>query len=259
MCFWAPSKKTLLSIVALAILFEILAGFGIKEFPPTEFLFYFLLGFGVNHALRFFNHRKFPGSTAVAIVVGFFAGNGVYYVLFNSDAEWIANPIIGIVAAFMIYLIELPRADEDAVQSYERYGTARLITLRFWTWMGILSYGVYLWHLPVIYLAGPTLVESSYLFVQNLTGVEAGWARMLVVHAIQIPIILGITVLVSLITFFTVELRFRPHLYHWDSSKYVFKHLKFITPRNAKDPVRQPDSSPVHEFERDARREGVTR
>ena len=229
--FGTPTQKTIFQVLALALLFEILAGFGIKEFPPTEFLFYFLLGFGVNLVLRSGNRYKFPGSTAVAVVGGFFLGTGVYYILFNSGFEIIANPFIGVCAALTIYLIELPRADESKPQPYEGYGALRLITLRSWTWLGILSYGVYLWHLPILLVVHSYTNEFALMLFENWGGVESGWQRTLIFHAMQLPFVLGITLIVSLITFLFVEIRFRPHLYRWDNSRYFFRHLQFLAPK----------------------------
>ena len=229
--FRTPSKKVLIGLVALALLFEVLAGLGVKEFPPTEFLFYFLLGFAVNIALRHFNRTRFAGSTALAVFLGFFVSNGVYYALFNSGLEWLANPIIGIAAAFTIYLIELPRIDESKPPAHSHYGMPRLIILRFWTWIGILSYGVYLWHLPILQLVDSFTVRTAHLFIDNWEGVEAGWQKMLIFHAIQLPTVIILTLVVSLITFLAVEVRFRPHLYRWDSSRYIFRHLSFLATR----------------------------
>ena len=43
--------------------------------------------------------------------------------------------------------------------------------------------------------------------------------------------ILGVTLLVSAITFITVEIRFRPHLYKWDSSRYVRSTVAAVAKR----------------------------
>jgi peptidoglycan/LPS O-acetylase OafA/YrhL len=220
--FAVPSRRALLQVIALACLFEIASILGMRDLPPTEFLFYFLLGFAVNLALRHFDGRRFPGSTALAVVGGFFVANGVYYVLFNAGLERVAaNPLIGVAAAGTIYLLELPRADSSAPQPYERYGTLRLLTLRFWTWTGILSYGIYLWHLPISLLGTSFAVRAATTLIDALGGIDAGWQRMLIFHGVQVPMIIGATLLVSAITFFAVEIRFRPHLYKWDSSRYV--------------------------------------
>jgi peptidoglycan/LPS O-acetylase OafA/YrhL len=178
------------------------------------------LGFAVNLVLRHFGAHKFAGSTALAVVGGFFVANAVYYALFNAGLERVAaNPLIGVAAALAIYLIELPRADESAPRPSERYGPLRLATLRFWTWMGFLSYGIYLWHLPILILGGPLAIKIALMLMDHM-GVEAGWQRSLIFHAVQVPMVLGVTLLVSWITFFAVEVRFRPHLYKWDAARY---------------------------------------
>ena len=63
--------------------------------------------------------------------------------------------------------------------------------------------------------------EAARVLIDALGGVDAGWQRVLIFHGVQAPMILGLTLVVSAITFFTVEIRFRPHLYKWDSSRYV--------------------------------------
>ncbi len=227
--FAVSSKKALLQVVVLACVFEIASVIGMRKIPPTEFFYYFLLGFAVNLALRNFKARKFRGSTALAVLGGFFVGNAVYYVLFNAGFERVAaNPLIGLAAAFTIYLIELPRRDESAPQPYEAYGMLRLLSARFWTWMGILSYGIYLWHLPIALLGKSWTVETALAVIEGLGGVEAGWQRTLIFHSLQLPMILGLTLLLSLITFLMVEIRFRPHLYRWDTSRYVGRAISAV-------------------------------
>jgi peptidoglycan/LPS O-acetylase OafA/YrhL len=231
--FAVPSRKALLQVIALACVFEVASVLGMRDLPPTEFFFYFLLGFAVNLALRHFDARRFPGSTALAVVGGFFVANGVYYVLFNAGLERVAaNPLIGVAAACTIYLLELPRADPSAPLPFERYGTLRLLTLRFWTWTGILSYGIYLWHLPIGSLCTAFAVATAQALIEALGGVDAGWQRALIFHGVQAPMILGLTLVVSAITFFTVEIRFRPHLYRWDSSRYVGRMLAAVAGRS---------------------------
>jgi peptidoglycan/LPS O-acetylase OafA/YrhL len=106
------------------------------------------------------------------------------------------------------------------------------LTLRFWTWTGILSYGIYLWHLPISLLGTSFAVETARMLIDSLGGVDAGWQRALIFHGVQVPMILGGTLLVSAITFFTVEIKFRPHLYRWDNSRYVGSVLAAVARRS---------------------------
>jgi hypothetical protein len=92
LCFGKPTPRALAIVLALAILFEIMAMLDIRKYPPTEFMFYFLLGFALNLLLRRTGLRKFAGSSLLAVGGGFFLGNGLYYLLFNADLELIANP-----------------------------------------------------------------------------------------------------------------------------------------------------------------------
>ena len=74
MFFLVVSRRTLLTVLGLAVLFELLAAVGVTKYPPTEFFFYFLIGFAINLALRQWNFRKFRGSTLLAVGGGFFLG-----------------------------------------------------------------------------------------------------------------------------------------------------------------------------------------
>ena len=205
MCFCIPSSRNLILVLCLAVFFEVLANVGITKYPPTEFMFYFLSGFAINLALRQWDVQKFRGSAWVAVAGGFFVGNAIYYVLVNND---------------------LPRADETAAMPQEGYGLFRLLVLRFWTWAGILSYGIYLWHLPLLSFINDSAVRVAHALFAALGDVETGWQRMLLFHMVQMPAILVATLLVSLFTFLTVEIRFRPGLYSWDSSRYVGRYIK---------------------------------
>ena len=134
--------------------------------------------------------------------------------------------MIGVAAAATVFLLELPRADESAALPQDHYGILRLLTLRFWTWLGILSYGIYLWHYPLLSWINGVAVELAQGLFPALGGVDAGWARMLLFHMVQLPLIVTATLIVSLVTFLTVETRFRPGLYSWDSSRYLGRYLR---------------------------------
>ena len=60
--------------------------------------------------------------------------------------------------------------------------TVRLLHLRFWTWVGILSYGIYLWHLPLLSLINGLAVDGAQVAVRAVGGVGTGWLRVLLFH-----------------------------------------------------------------------------
>jgi peptidoglycan/LPS O-acetylase OafA/YrhL len=219
--FRAPTRRNVAWVLGLAVACEILANLGVTKYPPIEFLFYFLLGFAINLMLRLSDRRAFRGSVLLAVGGGFFLGHGIYYALANNGAEPLANTLIGIASAMAIYLLELPRPDGTAARPFERYGTPRLLVLRAATWTGILSYGIYLWHLPLLSLLNERVYAATHALIAALGGVETGWLRMLLFHAVQLPAVTALTLAVSLLTFFTVELRFRPGLYNRGSSRFT--------------------------------------
>lgn len=218
------SKKTFYWILVASLFFLILSALDIRKYPPIEYFFYFMIGYAINIALRHFKQRQFRGCATLAVVGGFFGGNFIYYLLFNNGFEEVANPFIGIMAAVTVYILELPRKDETNVTAQSQYSIPWLLFLRFWTWTGILSYGIYLWHVPVQYLIDDFVRDWTLSILQSSV-TTVTWQSVLIFHSIQLPLALGATILISLATFFLVETRFRPNLYSWDSSRFLFKHF----------------------------------
>jgi peptidoglycan/LPS O-acetylase OafA/YrhL len=158
---------------------------------------------------------------------------GTCWIVSNMGYVALGQIIAAFSSAFAIYILELPRRYPEAPAAYESYGTLRLLWHRFWTWMGIISYGVYLWHYPVLLYFEEGVAELSGGLVAWL-GWTTAYQRMIAYHFVQFGLLLPLIIAISVTTFFLVETRFRPNLYRWDNSRFLSRLLR---PRKRELPV----------------------
>jgi peptidoglycan/LPS O-acetylase OafA/YrhL len=218
-------KKILLVFLVVIILSPIkLLEDQIALVQCFNFLFVFLAGFSVNILIKLFPIRKNKYSNLLAIGVGFFVGNLVFYYFHNLGHQWISLWVLVIFAMGTVYILDSPQKDTLTGESPQSF---KILFLRFWTWIGFLSYGIYLWHFPIIvtqhmkvmkYLG--ILAEIGYVFTK--------WQETLIYHITMFSFVIFLTLLVSLVTFFLIELRYRPSLYSFTNSKYTGKYLRLI-------------------------------
>jgi len=210
-----------------------------------RYTWYFLAGYSVNLLVRFvhedFGRRGGPLATSVGFLF-FFGSTGIFYLLFNRGWGFVAQIQLLAFTLLSLVLLELPR--ENAVETRLR---ARTIVLRLMTWLGIVSYGVYLWHLVIIgaFLGHHrdffSAVEKIYLFGANALGVSGQLTQALFMNSVFALFITVQALLVSVATFFLVELRFRPNLYNAESRLWpeLTTRLSWMWSRNSS--IRHPE------------------
>jgi peptidoglycan/LPS O-acetylase OafA/YrhL len=246
LAFGRVSVSNVVKLLAIGLLFEALA-WTIGFDKPGEYYLYFLCGFSVNILLRLTGQTTFRGAPLVAWGGGLFAGMGTCWIVSNMGYVALGQIIAAFSSAFAIYILELPRRDPDAPPAYESYATPHLLWHRFWTWMGIISYGVYLWHWPVMLYFEGAVVEVSGSLVAWLDWTTA-YQRMIAYHFVQISLLLPLIIAMSVATFFLVETRFRPNLYRWDNSRFLSRILRWrkrelsVESERVSEPLRPSDT-----------------
>jgi peptidoglycan/LPS O-acetylase OafA/YrhL len=219
------SVKSFLKIFCLALTLSSLAYFRdyFLLFTVLSFFYFFVIGFSINLLIRLFKVKKFKFSVPLSIFVGFIGGNILYYYFYNNGHRYTAEITLALFAAAAIYMLELP--DKEDSNEAENI-TLRVLFLRFLTWTGIISYGIYMWHLPVL-LGQHRLIEKLMEHLYKINYIKYTWQKIFLYHSIQIPLVIILTYLISYVTFMLIELRFRPNLYNFESSRILHKHGKF--------------------------------
>ncbi|WP_374989739.1 acyltransferase family protein [Humidesulfovibrio sp.] len=221
--FRKRSLFTVLCIIATSAAFSTLLFVDKNNFLwIARFIFVFLTGYSVNILLRLYH----PHKNRVANVIGFslfFLGNAFYYHLRNSGQEFQAQISLTLIMAVCLWILELP----SHTSSYTNKGTQHVF-LRFWNWMGVLSYGVYLWHLPILNAQHPKLL-SLCLHLRDQGWATSDWQFFFLYQSVQLFIILSFTVTLSLFTFLFVELKYRPNLYSAQSGSVSSRIINALT------------------------------
>jgi len=224
--FGKASLKRLALCLSAIVLFWFAAHFsGGAISQLIKFVWAFLAGFSVNIILRLFPAKRFILCDFFAILFGFIGGNVAFYVLSNSGHDVAAYPILALFAMATIYLIELPDREDKPAEDQFRI-TPAVVFGRSLTWLGFLSYGIYLWHYPILYTQGGKIEKAiAYMMGKGLI-TSSGPTPGLAFALLSIPFVLGLTILLSYVTFNFIELRYRPNLYNFERSRLFSKYIK---------------------------------
>jgi hypothetical protein len=61
----------------------------------------------------------------------------------------------------------------------------------------------------------------------KISYIKYTWQKIFLYHSVQIPLVILSTYIISYVTFMLIELRFRPNLYNFESSKILHNYGKF--------------------------------
>jgi peptidoglycan/LPS O-acetylase OafA/YrhL len=204
--FRRASRASVLGAFLLVLLLFV----GQMKLDVMGYFFYtytFVLGFSVNLVLK-----VFPGSieerTKRLCIVGLIiplqlTASFLHFMGYNQVSLFSAS----VFSFFLVYVAELPLKGGPG-----RNGTFESIALRFFTLAGVLSYGIYLWHFPILATWFAT-IDRVAVRVANALSLGGDWAILLMFYALEIPIIFSVTIGVAYTTFVLIETRFRPGLY----------------------------------------------
>ena len=165
--------------------------------PQWGFMYAFAAGFCVNLL------PKAPISTT-AKRVGFVGGLLIlhfgYNILSFGQKGELAIALAVLISAWLVYVCERP--------SEERHAP---LILRVGVFTGYLTYGIYLWHYPIIMTRSGDFAEIAKRVAQSLH--LDLWQTVIVFHSMELLVVLAVSYVLAYATFVLIEARFRPSLY----------------------------------------------
>lgn len=108
----------------------------------------------------------------------------------TSTTIYILQPLTAIVTSFFIFAFEVERYDKSFHKSKLLFSSILKNPIRILEVMGNLSYGVYIWHIPIIYKIGSIFTSPLALEAFNL----------------RLTATLTLSLLLATVTYYVVEL-----------------------------------------------------
>ncbi len=192
--------KTVVGAVAV-----LAAAFGIGSLVPQfGFAYAFVAGFTVNLL------PTKPATLAtkrLGLVAGLLVLHFGYNILSFAQQPDLAVPLAVIVSGWLVHLCERPSIEKEHAP----------LILRLSVFTGYLTYGIYLWHYPIIMTRAGDFADLAQGVAASLHLEQ--WQTMMLFHSMELLFVLVVSYGLAYATFFLIEARFRPSLYSGLSPK----------------------------------------
>ena len=186
--FLVCHKRPVLLLALIAVTFWV----G-RIYDPLGFIFAFLVGFGVNLVPK---RTTTSAQKRIGLVIGLTVLHLGFNVLHFYHEISAAILLAAITSAALVWLCEQPSAMERQAPFLHRIMI-----------VGYLTYGFYLWHYPIL----RTLADLFLGWAQALATTR--WLAMLIFHALELGVVLPLSLGAAYGSFVLIEARFRPSLY----------------------------------------------